>query len=108
MQKLKVGDQVQVMTGAERTQKQNRGKIISFDKEKNRVRVEGLRMVTRHVKRGRDRTSPDGGRLEVVGSIALPSVALVCPTCKAPTRVGFRVDGEKKKRFCKKCDALID
>ena len=42
MQKLKVGDTVQVTAGAERTQKSNRGKILAFDKVKNRVRVEGL------------------------------------------------------------------
>ena len=31
-----------------------------------------------------------------------------CPKCDKPTRVGIRADGDKKKRFCKNCDALID
>lgn len=106
--KLKVGDTVQVTSGAERTLKSNRGKLLSIDHAANRVRVEGLRLVKRHTKKGRDKASPDGGILEKPGSIAMANVALVCPKCDKATRVGVKVDGEKKKRFCKKCDAAID
>jgi large subunit ribosomal protein L24 len=111
MQKLKVGDTVQVISGAERSQADKaakRGKIIKIDRESNRVNVEGLRLVTRHVRKGRDQKAPEGGRLEKPGSIALASVQLVCPKCDKPTRVGIRAEGEKSKRFCKKCDATID
>lgn len=108
MQKLKVGDTVQVTAGAERTAKTKRGKLISIDRGASRVRVEGLRLVTRHVKKGRDRANPEGGRLEKPGTIALAAVAVVCPKCDKPTRVGIREDGEKHKRFCKQCDATID
>jgi large subunit ribosomal protein L24 len=108
LQKIKVGDTVQVMSGAERLAKANRGKILSIDKEKNRVRVEGLRLVKRHVKKGRDRTNPEGGIVESAGSIALSAVSLVCPNCDKPTRVGVTVEGEKKVRVCKKCDKAID
>ncbi len=108
MEKLKVGDTVQVTRGAERTQKASRGKIQLIDRASNRVRVEGLRLVTRHVKKGADRANPEGGRLERPGSIALASVSLVCPKCDKPTRVGIKVAGDKKVRFCKKCDAAID
>lgn len=106
--KLKVGDTVQVTSGAERTLKSNRGKLLSIDRAALRVRVEGLRLVKRHVRKGRDRANPEGGILEAPGSIALANVALVCPKCDKPTRVGVRAEGEKKKRFCKKCDATID
>ena len=108
MAKLKVGDTVQVRVGAERTQKNNRGKIISIDREALRVRVEGLRMVKRHIRKGADRANPDGGIIEKPGSIALANLMLVCPKCDKATRVGVRADGEKKKRFCKKCQATID
>ena len=108
MQKLKVGDTVQVMSGGERLAKTNRGKLIEIDRTANRVRVEGLRLVKRHMKKGRDRTNPEGGIIEQPGTIALPNVALVCPKCDKPTRVGIRAEGEKKKRFCKKCEATID
>lgn len=108
MQKLKVGDTVQVMSGAERSLKSNRGKLLSIDREANRVRVEGLRLVKRHMKKGRDRANPEGGIIEKPGSIALANVALVCPKCDKPTRVGVKAEGDKKKRFCKTCDASID
>jgi large subunit ribosomal protein L24 len=110
MQKLKVGDTVQVIAGAERSAEKagKRGKVLSIDREKERVRVEGLRLITKHIKKGRDRANPEGGRMEQPGSIALSSVAVVCPKCDAATRVGIRADGEKKVRFCKNCEAAID
>ena len=108
MQKLKVGDTVQVMSGAERSAKNNRGKILEIDRTKNRVRVEGLRLVKKHVKKGRDRANPEGGIVENPGSIALSNVALVCPKCSKATRVGVKAAGDKKKRVCKQCEALID
>jgi large subunit ribosomal protein L24 len=108
MQKLKVGDTVQVMSGAERTRKTNRGKLLEIDHDALRVKVEGLRLVKRHVKKGRDRNNPDGGIIENPGSIALSNVALVCPKCDKPTRVGIRAEKDKKKRFCKECEATID
>jgi large subunit ribosomal protein L24 len=112
MQKLKVGDTVQVTSGAERTKKANRGKILSIDRSALRVKVEGLRLVKRHLKKGKDRTNQDGGIIEKPGSIALANVALVCPKCDKATRVGFRAvkvgDEAGKKRFCKTCDATID
>jgi large subunit ribosomal protein L24 len=112
MQKLKVGDTVQVASGSERTKKTNRGKILEIDRSAERVRVEGLRLVKRHVAKGRDRANPEGGIVEKPGTIALSNVALVCPKCDKATRVGIRSvkDGDKeaKKRFCKQCDATID
>ena len=108
MQKLKVGDTVQVTAGAERTQApaSKRGKILSIDRENERLSVEGLRLVKRHTKRTAQ--NPEGGIIEKPGTIAVASVSLVCPKCDKPTRVGVRVDGEKKSRFCKKCDGAID
>src|ERR1035437_7250258 len=108
MQKLKIGDTVQVMSGEERSQKANRGKIIEIDKTKGRVRVEGLRMVKRHIAKGKDRTNPEGGIVEKVGSIELSERNLVCLKCDKATRVGVRAEGEKKKRFRKQCEATID
>jgi len=111
MQKLKVGDTVQVIAGAERSAESKaskRGKILTIDREALRVSVEGLRLVTRHVKKGANRANPEGGRMEKPGTIALSDVQLVCPKCDAATRVGIRADGDKKVRFCKKCDAAID
>jgi large subunit ribosomal protein L24 len=111
MQKLKVGDMVEVTAGAERSNKDKgskRGKVLAIDRDSLRVRVEGLRLVKRHIRKGRDRTNPEGGILERPGSVALAAVQVVCKKCDAPTRVGVRVSGDKKVRFCKKCDTNID
>ena len=115
MQKLRVGDTVQVMRGNEASEKavgKKRGKILRIDSDARRLTVEGLRLIKRHVRKGRDRNNMDGGILERPGSIALASVALVCKKCDKPTRVGIkveRVEGKRKAaRFCKKCQAQID
>ncbi len=114
---IKKGDTVQLMKGKEAAQlrgtdKKPRGKVIEILQDKERVRVEGLRLVKKHLKRGRSQKNPEGGRIEQVGSIAQANVQLVCPSCDKPTRVGIRkveTDGRaKNRRFCRKCNELID
>lgn len=106
MQKLKVGDTVQVMKGAERSAATKRGKVLAIDREKGRVRVEGLRMVKRHMRKTAQ--NPEGGIVEKAGTIALANVQVVCAKCDKATRIGVREEGDTKKRFCKSCDSLID
>jgi large subunit ribosomal protein L24 len=71
-------------------------------------------LVKKHLKRGRDQKTPEGGRIEKVGTIALANVQLVCPSCDKPTRIGIRkIDvggdkGLKSARFCRKCQELVD
>jgi large subunit ribosomal protein L24 len=114
MEKLKVGDTVQVIAGAERSEKTEatkRGKILKIDRETQRVTVEGLRLVKRHLKKTQQ---SEGGIVEKPGTIHISDVQLVCAKCGKPTRVGIRMDGPegsaKKKRFCKRkgCEAAID
>jgi large subunit ribosomal protein L24 len=112
---IKVNDTVQVIRGNERGSEKKRGKVLAVlqdDHGKPRVRVEGLRTIKRHVKRGRDNKTPEGGILEKPGSIALANVMLVCPKCSTPTRVGRKLVGEGKNarrvRVCKQCQAQID
>ncbi|CAM3681518.1 50S ribosomal protein L24 [Corallococcus praedator] len=109
MQKLKVGDTIQVISGSERSEKTpatKRGKVLKVDREAGRVTVEGLRLVKRHMRKTPQ--SPEGGIIEKPGTIALSNVQVVCAKCDKPTRVGIRKEGEASKRFCKQCDALID
>jgi large subunit ribosomal protein L24 len=109
MEKLKVGDTVQVIAGAERSEKtpaSKRGKVLKIDREAERVTVEGVRLVKRHLRKTPQQ--PEGGIVEKPGTIHISDVQVVCAKCDKPTRVGIRADGDKKKRFCKQCDALID
>lgn len=114
---IKKGDTVQLMKGKEAAQlrgtgKKPRGKVLEVGEE--RLRVEGLRIVTKHLKRGRNQKNPEGGRIEQVGTIAMANVQIVCPACDKPTRVGTRKvevggdKGSKNARYCKKCSELID
>jgi large subunit ribosomal protein L24 len=116
---IKKGDTVQLMKGKEAAQlrgtgKKPRGKVLEIMHDDQRVRVEGLRMVTKHLKRGRNQKNPEGGRIEQVGTIALANVQLVCPSCDKPTRIGVREvevsggKGTRNARFCRKCNELID
>ena len=116
---IKKGDTVQLMKGKEAAQqrgtdKKPRGKVLEVLCDKQRIRVEGLRLVTRHLKAGRSQQNQAGGHIEKVGSIALANVQLVCPHCDKPTRIGARKvemggdKGMKNARFCKKCKELID
>jgi large subunit ribosomal protein L24 len=109
MEKLKVGDTVQVIAGAERSEKTpatKRGKVLKIDRDAQRVTVEGVRLVKRHLRKTPQQ--PEGGIVEKPGTIHISDVQVVCAKCDKPTRVGIRADGDKKKRFCKNCDALID
>jgi large subunit ribosomal protein L24 len=106
MQKLRVGDLVEVVAGAERSNKDKaskRGKLLAIDRDAERVRVEGLRTVKRHLRKGRDRANPRGHPERPGARLG----AVVVARGDAPTRVGVRVNGDKKIRR-KKCDANID
>lgn len=102
MRKIRSGDTVLVVSGRNKGQQ---GKVRINLIERNRIVVEGVNIVKKHIKRGRARQA---GIVEVEAPFHVSNVMLVCPSCKAPTRVGVRKgDDGKNARFCKKCDALI-
>jgi large subunit ribosomal protein L24 len=96
MANIKKGDLVQVITGASQTRGGDRGKqgrVIEVLVERNRVIVEGVNFVTKHVRVGQsDRGSKTGGIETHEAPIHISNVALVDPETKKPTRVGHRVD----------------
>lgn len=110
MQKIRVGDTVEVTKGAERVKAaaEKRGKVLSIDWDGGRLHVEGLRLRKRHLRKGVDKSHPEGGIIEKTGSIALANVAVVCPKCNKASRMGTRQDGQERKRYCKSCDAALD
>ncbi|EAQ00148.1 50S ribosomal protein L24 [Janibacter sp. HTCC2649] len=87
---IKKGDTVQVLTGKD---KGSTGKVISVDREKNRVLVEGVNRVTRHTKAGQTaRGSQTGGLVVQESPIHVSNVAVVDPEDKKPTRTKTRVE----------------
>jgi large subunit ribosomal protein L24 len=100
MAKIKKGDLVEVIAGATQARGGDRGKqgkVLRVITEENRVVVEGINFVTKHIKVGQtDRGSRTGGLETVEAPIHISNVALVDPETKKPTRVGNRVESVTK------------
>jgi large subunit ribosomal protein L24 len=94
MARIKKGDLVQVITGRSQARGGDRGKqgkVIEVQVEKNRVLVEGINFVTKHVRVGQSQRGTKTGGIEThEAPIHVSNVALVDPDSKKPTRVGFR------------------
>jgi large subunit ribosomal protein L24 len=102
MRKIRTGDQVLVTNGRNKGQ---RGTVRQNLMDRDRVVVEGINIVKKHIKRGRARQA---GIVEVEAPLHVSNVMLVCPSCGEPSRVGVRADSNgKNERYCKKCDAGI-
>ncbi|MDJ0355872.1 50S ribosomal protein L24 [Paenarthrobacter sp. PH39-S1] len=94
--KIKKGDLVQVMSGAKQERGGDRGKqgkVLRVFPETNRVLVEGVNRVTKHTKAGQSQGGTKTGGIETVeAAIHISNVAVVDPSTKKPTRVGYRTE----------------
>ena len=99
--KIKKGDTVKVIAGKDCNAE---GKVISVDIKKHRVTVEGVNMITKHAKPSQ--SNPNGGIIQREAPIDISNVMLVFKG--KPTRVGFKVEGDKKVRFAKATGEVID
>ena len=90
-------DTVAVIAGKD---KGKRGKVLRILRDKDKVIVSGLNIVKKTVKK---RSQQDrGGITEVEAPIHISNVMIVCKKC-GPVRVGYKIDGDKKIRVCRKC-----
>lgn len=97
------GDEVLVIRGKD---KGARGRVRVNMPRADKIVVEGINIVRKHQRR--TGTARQAGIIEVEAPLIRSKVMLICPSCDAATRVGFRMDDEgKKTRYCKKCDANI-
>ncbi|RFA07342.1 50S ribosomal protein L24 [Subtercola boreus] len=96
MANIKKGDVVQLITGKSQARGGDRGKqgrVIEVQVDKNRVIVEGINFVKKHVRVGQTQRGTKTGGIETVEApIHVSNVALIDPETKKPTRVGFRVE----------------
>ncbi|MEI7643188.1 MAG: 50S ribosomal protein L24 [Chloroflexales bacterium] len=107
---VKTGDEVLIIAGKD---KGRRGKIKRSVPQEGRVVVEGLNIVKRHTKpRG---PGKPGGIIEMEAPLQSSNVMLICPSCGRASRTGHRFLEEidhkgrqRKVRFCKSCDAVVD
>ena len=99
--KLRSGDKVVVLAGKD---KGKEGTISSIDPKAGKAVVDGLNMAIRHTRQSQ---TSQGGRLPKAMPMDLSNLAIVDKNGK-PTRVGFRMDGDKKVRFAKTTGDVID
>jgi large subunit ribosomal protein L24 len=97
------GDKVRIIAGKENGKE---GKVLRAYPEKQRVTVEGANMIKRATRP--TQKVPQGGILQMEGTLHVSNVMLVCPSCGQPTRIGRRREAGSRVRFCKKCGKDID
>ena len=99
--KIKTGDIVKVIAG---NQKGTQGKVLRVFSEKNRAIVEGVNVVKKHNKPSAN--NPKGGITEMELSIDISNISLITSDGQ-PTRVGFKIEKDKKVRYSKKSDEVL-
>jgi large subunit ribosomal protein L24 len=99
--KIKSGDAVKVIAG---DHKGSEGKVLQVFLDKNKAIVEGVNMVKKHTKPSAQ--SPQGGIVEKEAAIQISNLSLLT-TKGETTRVGYRMEGDKKVRFSKKSNEVI-
>jgi large subunit ribosomal protein L24 len=98
--KLKKGDNVKIMSGKDRGKT---GTVLRAMPDGERIIIDGLNIFK---KRSRPKKQGEVGQTVLVPrSMPASKVMLICTNCKEVVRVGFRMDGARKVRYCKKCQA---
>jgi large subunit ribosomal protein L24 len=100
--RIRKGDKVVVITGRD---KGRTGEVIEMRPRESRVLVRGVNMVKRHQ---RQTATQEGGIISKEAPVHLSNVALADPKDGKPTRVGFKMVGDKKVRFAKRSGVEID
>lgn len=101
---IKKNDTVLVISGDE---KGKRGRVLSIETASNRILVESVNMIKKHMKPNKQYSQ--GGIIEKEAPVHRTNIMLVCPKCDKPTRIGNSVleDGQKM-RSCKQCGEVVD
>jgi len=100
--KIKKGDKVVVITGRD---KGKTGEVLKVLREENRLLVQGVHMVKRHQ---RQTMQVQGGIIEKEAPIHVSNVAHIDPKTQKPTRIGYRMDGERKIRVARRSGEAIE
>lgn len=96
--KIKKGDTVLVIKGKDRLKS---GKVIRAIPKLNKIIIEGINLAVKHLRPRRE--GQKGQKILKAMPISVSNVKLICPKCKKPTRIGYKIIKDEKYRFCKKC-----
>ena len=100
--KIKKKDQVRVMVGKDRGKE---GAVTKVWPKQGKVAIDGVNAYKRHL---RPRGEGQKGQITTLyRCLDVSKIALICPKCKQPTRVGYKLGGEKSTRICRKCESEI-
>lgn len=100
--KLKKGDKVKILRGKDRGKT---GAVLTVFPPRNRVTVEGVNLYKKRVRPRRP--GQKGETVLVARPLSTSNVMLLCGSCKRGVRVGYRFEGERKIRYCKRCNAEV-
>lgn len=100
--KIKSGDNVRVIAG---DHKGSEGKVLRVLREKNKAIVEGVNMVSKHVKPSA--ANPQGGIVKKEAAIHISNIALIDTKTNSVTKVAYKVEGDKKVRVSKKSNQAL-
>ncbi len=99
--KIHKNDTVQVLAGKD---KGKRGSVVRVNLKNETVIVSGVNIVKKAMKK---RSQQDqGGIAEIEAPLNISNVAIVCKKCGA-TKIGYKIDGDKKVRVCRKCGDVL-
>ena len=100
--KIKKNDNVEVLAGKD---KGKRGSVVRIIPKKDKEIISGVNIVKKAMKR---RSQQDqGGIVEVEASLHISNVGVVCKKCGRPVKIGYKIDGDKKVRVCRKCGETL-
>lgn len=100
--RIKKGDNVKMLIGKDRGKS---GKVLHVFPQEGRIVAEGLNKVKKHLRAKKQ--GQKGQIIEKERAVNISNVQLICTKCGKPTRVGHRIEGDKKVRVCKKCGGII-
>lgn len=100
--KIKKGDKVKIIAGKD---KGRDGIVEAVYKKQSKVLVAGANIYKKHVKK--NEKMPQGGVVELPRSINVSNVVLICPKCNKISKIGYKVEKNKRVRVCKKCESAI-
>lgn len=100
--KIHKGDTVLIISGKDKGRK---GKIIEALPKEAKVIIENINLRKKHIKP--KRSGEKGQIIELPGPLSVSDVKIVCPRCGKAARVGYKLEGKKKFRICKKCNQEI-
>ena len=96
--KIKKGDQVLLISGKDKGKK---GKVMNVFPKEGRIIVEGVNLIKKSVKP--KKSGEKGQIVQRAGSVSVSNAKIICSKCGKAERLGYKIEGEKKYRVCKKC-----